>query len=230
MKFFDDLPDIQLKAHAQAKHLKLVVSQTGIRLTYPPRTSAHLIQQFLQRSYPWLQQTWQKQQLQQPQNDVQRVLPTTLNLAYQPHTYQILYQEQAKKYNLDEAENTLYISSKSVEKYLTEFVISQAKLILPQQLMVFAQQHQCRISKIRLATPKTRWGSCSAQQEIMLHAGLVLMPQSYADYVLLHELAHTKQMNHQPAFWQVLDSFLPQSKQVQTQVKKFRLPFWWQPK
>lgn len=230
IKPFEDLPEIQLNANIRAKRLKLIVSPHGIRLSYPPKTTNKVIHHFVQQSYLWLQQTWQAQQLQLMKDKENQKLPALLYLAYQAQPYQIIYQDQPKKYQLDEDNKTIYISNLAAEKYLSAFVIAKAKQILPSQLMQFAEQQHCVVNKIRLATPKTRWGSCSAKQEIMLHAGLLLMPQNYADYVLLHELAHTKVMNHQAEFWQLLDSFLPQSKSIQAQVKKFRLPYWWQPK
>lgn len=230
MKYFDDLPEIAFKPHAQAKRLKLVVSQKGIRLTYPPKTRKTVIDIFLKQSYAWLLQTWQKQQILDDQQAVKQQLPNVIQLAYTSQPYQIIYRQQTKKYILDLESKILYISLKAPEYFLTRFVIDQSKTILMQQLFNFAQQKKCCVQGVRIATPKTRWGSCSSKQDIMLHAGLLIMPQEYANYVLLHELAHTKVMNHQPEFWVVLNSFLPDAKKIQSEVKKFRLPFWWQPK
>lgn len=230
MKFFDDLPDIVLKPHSQAKRLKLLVSPQGIRLTHPPKVNSNLIHQFVNRSYPWLKETWLKQQSLNVPIESQSPLPNNIELCYLDVQYQVIYQSQIKKYQLDSETKILYISDQSPEHFLTLFIINQAKILLPTQISLFAQKNNCTLNKVRVATPTTRWGSCSSKQEIMLHAGLLLMPKQYADYIVLHELAHTIHMHHQAEFWSTLENFMPNAKCIQSHVKKFRLPHWWQPK
>ncbi len=75
--------------------------------------------------------------------------------------------------------------------------------------------------------PKTRWGSCSSQHNIMLHAGLVLMPAQITRYVCIHELAHTKHFDHSPAFWAEVAKFDPNYMQHRRQLKGNPLPAWW---
>ncbi len=63
--------------------------------------------------------------------------------------------------------------------------------------------------KIRLADPRARWGSCSAQGDLMFSWRLIMAPPAVLDYVAAHEVAHLAEMNHAPAFWACLESLLP---------------------
>ena len=65
---------------------------------------------------------------------------------------------------------------------------------------------------LRLSSARTRWGSCSHHGGIALNWRLVLMPLSIVDYVVCHELAHLKEMNHSPRFWSVVEQLCPDWK------------------
>jgi predicted metal-dependent hydrolase len=62
---------------------------------------------------------------------------------------------------------------------------------------------------LRLSSARTRWGSCSHHGGISLNWRLIFMPLAVVDYVVCHELAHLKEMNHSPAFWAVVKTLCP---------------------
>ena len=66
--------------------------------------------------------------------------------------------------------------------------------------------------RISIRAAKTRWGSCSGEGNLNFHWKLILMPPEILDYVVVHELAHRKQMNHSPLFWAEVEKVLPDYK------------------
>lgn len=62
---------------------------------------------------------------------------------------------------------------------------------------------------VRLSDARTRWGSCHASGRILLNWRLIQMPERLIDYVIVHELAHLKEMNHSPRFWAVVGRVIP---------------------
>lgn len=72
---------------------------------------------------------------------------------------------------------------------------------------------------LRLSSAKTRWGSCSADGRILLNWRLIHFPLSSIDYVVAHELAHLKEMNHGPRFWATVAGLLPDYESARDQVK-----------
>nr|WP_298894037.1 SprT family zinc-dependent metalloprotease [uncultured Acinetobacter sp.] len=225
------LPEIHMVRHARAKRLKLTVSAQSIRLTVPPHATKRQVQDFLLQSQVWLEQTWLKQQLltsQKAEQSTQIELPTTLNLNFFPKTIRVEYQSMSRAFKWSESELLLIINTERAEQALTQFVFQFAKQVLPEPLNYFATLHQRKVNTVRISKAKTRWGSCSSDQRIMLHAGLLLMPLESAEYVILHELAHTVHMHHQTSFWQQLEQWCPQAKLKQKRLKQYRLPDWWQ--
>lgn len=86
------------------------------------------------------------------------------------------------------------------------------KRFLGQRLTVLASQHQFHYNKVSYRNQKSRWGSCSAQNNISLNMKLYFLPGDLRDYVLLHELAHTREKNHGPAFWDILFTLFGEHK------------------
>ena len=87
---------------------------------------------------------------------------------------------------------------------------SYAKRYLPGRLEQFSEEHHLPIGRITIRDQRSRWGSCSAKQNISLNWRLVLMPEWVSDAVLLHELTHTKEMNHGPKFYALVNAICPE--------------------
>ncbi len=92
-----------------------------------------------------------------------------------------------------------------LQKVIEEALRHYAKTILPPRLQALSLQHQLPYKSVRTNSSRGRWGSCSAQGNINLSFYLLLLPPHLIDYVLLHELCHTRQMNHGAAFHALLD-------------------------
>lgn len=82
------------------------------------------------------------------------------------------------------------------------------------------------IGRIRLAMASTRWGSCSARRgkpaSIMLSFRLLLMPTECLDYVMVHELAHTKVRGHSRRFWELVERAMPDYKERRRTLRSAR--------
>jgi predicted metal-dependent hydrolase len=86
---------------------------------------------------------------------------------------------------------------------------AEARRIFAERSAIFAKRLGVTPKGLRLSSAKTRWGSCSADGKILLNWRLVHFPMSSIDYVVAHELAHLREMNHGPRFWQTVGEILP---------------------
>ncbi len=88
----------------------------------------------------------------------------------------------------------------------------EAERLLPPRLQALATKYDKTYASVSVKQLKRRWGSCSSSRAISLNLFLMEVPWEYIDYVLLHELAHTIEMNHEPAFWRTLTAMQPDAR------------------
>lgn len=106
--------------------------------------------------------------------------------------------------------------------HIEKAIQKEARAYLPRRLRYLANTHGFSYQRTRFGTPKGRWGSCSSTGTISLNVGLMLLDDTLIDYVLVHELCHTRQMNHSPTFWSLVETCLPDYKQRRTALKKIQ--------
>ena len=100
----------------------------------------------------------------------------------------------------------------------------QARELFHARVAWFAQRIDVKVARVSLSNAKTRWGSASADGSVRLHWGLIHFSPHVIDYVVAHELAHLREMNHSPRFWAVVRQALPDFEQAREQLRRSVLP------
>lgn len=92
-----------------------------------------------------------------------------------------------------------------LKKFLEQALRHEARRLLPARLSKLASLHGFTYTGVKILNSKGHWGSCTARRSINLSLSLMLLPWHLVDYVLLHELCHTVEMNHSDRFWNLMD-------------------------
>ncbi len=104
----------------------------------------------------------------------------------------------------------------------TRALSKEAKKLLPQRTKQLANKYNFVYRNLKIRQLRSRWGSCSTQKDIVLSQHLMLLPWELIDYVILHELTHTKFLNHSKQFWAMLEGCLPNAKTLRRQLRTFQ--------
>jgi predicted metal-dependent hydrolase len=111
-----------------------------------------------------------------------------------------------------------------IRELVQSWLQRQARRIFEERCKLFAERLGVRIRRLSLSSATTRWGSASADGSIRLHWRLVHFGLPIIDYVVTHELAHLREMNHSAAFWGVVRSVLPDYEQALGVLREQVLP------
>lgn len=223
---------VQFIPSSTAKYVRISIKPSvGVRVTLPKRASLAQAEAFVQEKAAWIrkhldhqQQELQKQTTFSPYDSFQtrfhqlQLLPHTLpqlKSRLKEGQLQVWYPVQT---GWEDQQVQAYIKT-AVEQTLR----IEAKQHLPQQVAYFAQKFGFTYRNVTIKNAKTRWGSCSATNNINLSLHLMRLPQHLCDYVILHELAHTVEKNHGPRFWALLDRISGDARGLDRELKAYRL-------
>jgi hypothetical protein len=100
---------------------------------------------------------------------------------------------------------------------------NQARQLVRQRIDYYNQIYGVKYNKISIKKQKTIWGSCSRQGNLNFNYRLASLPDRLADYIIVHELCHLKEMNHSPRFWCLVAQTMPDYLERRRELKKIRI-------
>ncbi len=124
-----------------------------------------------------------------------------------------------RKHQKEAKENTLPDPPRFSETRRRRY-IELARRIFTKKTAHYASVLRVTYGRISIREQKTRWGSCSSAGNLNYNWRLIFAPEEVVDYIVIHELAHRIEMNHSPAFYQVVASVMPDYKKQQTWLKE----------
>jgi hypothetical protein len=96
----------------------------------------------------------------------------------------------------------------------------EARRVFADRAAHFAERLGVRVKRLSLSSAATRWGSANANGSVRLHWRLIQHPLATIDYVVAHELAHLREMNHSARFWEVVRSVVPDYEEARARLRQ----------
>jgi predicted metal-dependent hydrolase len=114
-------------------------------------------------------------------------------------------------------------SDEQIKNRVESWLQSRAKVIFSERIPFYSQKLGSAPTKWALSSARTRWGSCAHDGSIRLNWRLVQFPLDIIDYVVAHELAHLKELNHGPEFWRTVGELFPDYEKKRRWLKQFHV-------
>jgi len=152
----------------------------------------------------------------------------TLPVYDRKYTLKLIHKAQAP--SIQQSDSCVYLTQPQADLAMTRELIAlyykkTCRPVLVNQVDAFAALMKVQYARITLKEQKTRWGSCSSLHNLNFNWKILLMPPTICDYVIVHELAHLKELNHSAAFWQLVETVLPDYQSRRSWLKKEGLAY-----
>jgi predicted metal-dependent hydrolase len=212
-------------ARARSIRLRVKPDQT-VLVSYPAYVTFKEAMRFTEQHSEWVIRQKEKNEVRLPKFFEDEPVKT--------RSFTIYFKKHSGKFAIKQTKNQIavfYPEQQSlndreivekVQKILTAVYRLEAKEYLPPRLAQLAAASGFQYGNITIRNNTSNWGSCSGRNNISLNLHLMKLPDHLIDYILLHELAHTRVKNHGPKFWELLDSLTGnQAKQLAKEVRKY---------
>lgn len=220
----EEFGTINLRRSAKATHVRVRVAPDGrLRASLPLYAPLFLVKRLIKSSRPQLRAMLEEHQptvmytpgMQIGKSHTLIVRPSTRR------TVKISRHGQQIMVELPDAHD---LNDPSIQRELRDAIIAalriEAKSYLPKRLAYLAAEHGFTYQSVRFSHAGSRWGSCSSTGTISLNIALMKLPFELIDYVLIHELSHTRELNHSTHFWRQVEQGDPAYKLHRDALKK----------
>lgn len=193
--------DIRVRRNARARRLSLRVSALDgrVTLTMPPRTHPRDAARFANEHTDWITAALAKQA-----KEVTIAAGVELPVDGQPRRV-VAGAGRSARMVAAEISAPIGREGPAIQALLKALARARLQEICDRHARSIGKS----VTKITLRDTRSRWGSCSADGNLMFSWRLILAPSEVLDYVAAHEVAHLAEMNHSPAFWQTVERLMP---------------------
>ena len=220
-----DVPDVgpvTFVKSVRSRSIRLSVTQKGVRVSLPRWTPYAVAVQFAVQHAKWI--TNQQLRNSKPPliEDAKIGKLHTLHFERVATSSDLRTKVTATKlvvpYYAAESPQDSAVQARA-EQAAIKALRKEAAVLLHPRLDELALQHGHTYNGLTLRQLTRRWGSCDSKQHIVLNIFLMQLSWQQIDYVMCHELAHTKHMDHSAAFWQEVERMMPDAKMIAKRVR-----------
>ncbi len=213
---------VTLVKRAGSRSLRLSVTPSGVRVSMPKWTPFGAGEAFAAKNLAWIQQEITKASIA-PIESGQRIgklhyVRFEQVLSGQSTASRVTGTEIVVRMHTGEASTDPTVQKRAQIAALRALK-REAERLLPPRVQNLAAIHHQDYKSIAVKQLKRRWGSCDSHRALTFNIFLMELPWEYIDYVIMHELAHTTEMNHGPAFWHVLTAMEPRARSLSKQLR-----------
>jgi len=216
---YDSIP-YTLKVSARARRVTLRVQPgLGLVVTIPKRFAKRDVPSVLAEHDGWIRQTISEMEAQTPEA-YRQWPPEVLNLEAIGETWRLHFSQSSSRMDgtrYPEVELFLTVDAHdraAVAVAISDALKRRARQVLPAWVRRLGDPHGLSVSRVTVRGQRTVWGSYSSSGTLSLNYKLLFLPARYVDYTLLHELAHTRHLDHSPEFWDFLFSLDPEAEHL----------------
>ncbi len=200
-----------LRTNKRSKRVSLKITSGELFVIAPPKISSKRVEALIDEHSDWITKTLASHDhIVQKQVD----LSDGSRFLFKQEDVDVVWLNNPTKNSAGILDGKLIVNSSdnTHRDVALKWLRKEAKKYISKRVMALAAAHGFEVKKVTIRNQSTRWGSCSGRGTISMNWRLIFAPQEVLDYVIVHELAHLKQMNHSQKFWDVVAAMMPEYK------------------
>lgn len=207
---------------ARRRTIGLTIDHRGLRVGAPPRASIKEVESLILRHGTWVTDKLDEWRARHPAETLK--VEDGLHLPLLGETLEVRLASGANRAlwsPLTPPVLTLLLRSPDDARTVLERALRKRAVdLFAERLSLFAARMGLVLPPLSLSSARTRWGSCSLKSGIRMNWRLIHFPQHIVDYVVVHELAHLREMNHSARFWAVVAQYFPEHRSARGELKQ----------
>lgn len=207
--------DVLIEKNKRARNLKLRFNKAGMPVvTIPWWVTYRAGEKFARDNVNWILENQDKHPSPRRFEDKMRIelLGQALEISHQPMARRGVW--------IQDGQLCVSGPAEYLHRRVRDFIKQQAYAFIQAKSLELAARIGCRPTRITLRDTSSRWGSCSAQGHLSFCWKLALAPEYVLEYIIAHEVAHLKEMNHGPAFWKITTTLTEHQADAHIWLKK----------
>ena len=212
----------RLRVSPRARYARLrILPFGGLEVVIPKRFPRNQVTGLVAQHADWAR----RQLARQAQLRSGVSLPAVLSLAFDDSSTPVRYPRMPQPSQGELFEDGEYIEIRAEGQReaiaeLRHWIRQRARRALPPLLERLAAQTGLDFARVSIRSQKTRWGSCSSRGNISLNDQLLFLPPQAVEYLMIHELCHTRHLDHSRAFWRLVQTHCPGYRRHEALLKK----------
>jgi len=230
LKLGDKVITYEMKPHIMSKRIKITINKDKVRVSFPQGLDIKKVKEFVEWKKEWIFNTLETYETQQAQIQVKNYIAG--------EEYLFLGKSFILRTQIHESINpAVELKPKEIWVYLPQHVPKKdwplwvkavleawykerANDVFREKLNYYSRIMGLKYNQLRVKNQSTRWGSCSNKSNINLNWRVIMASDEVINYLIVHELAHLRYMNHSKDFWNLVGQFMPDYEKWRKWLKK----------
>jgi hypothetical protein len=203
-----------VRVSPRARRLTARVHVGGrVEIVVPMGVNAHTVRDFVQRFTPWIDRKVAAMQcFAAPSEPV----PGSIEFALTQEKFTVDWR-RASRAGLEQSVDRIRVQAadeRGARTLLRGWLKRAAYERMAPRLLQLADELNYSVARVSIRCQRTRWGSCSTRGTVSLNCSLLFLTMEVVRYLFVHELAHTRHMNHSPSFWRLVERIEPDYRRL----------------
>jgi predicted metal-dependent hydrolase len=199
-----------IKKNNRAKHIRIAINNKAeVVITKPRLVPMFMVEKFVKENEKWI-----TEKLELAKKRIATLNYQESSVWYLGREYNYLYKPGKSKIIFEGTTLTVYSYSElAAKRYLKDKLKKESKDMIYSFVKEYASKMNLSYNSIRLKDQSSRWGSCSAKKNLNFNWRLIMTPPQVLRYIVVHELAHLKYLDHSKNFWNYVECYDPEFRE-----------------